>query len=96
MTPAYFPGYAADHPMAHGLISIRRLFAVLFFLTVIVTETSASLLTDSIVGQISQTEYTSYVTRLQNYPTRYYNTAGNASALGYISDEFLGYGLSVA
>jgi hypothetical protein len=96
MTPEYFPCYAADHPMAHRLIGIRRLFAVLFFLAVIVTNASASLLTDSIVGQISQTEYTSYVTRLQNYPTRYYNTAGNASALGYIRDEFLGYGLSVA
>jgi len=49
---------------------------------------------DDIVGKIAQTEYASYVQNLQNFNTRYYNTQGNADALAYIHDAFVGFGLN--
>lgn len=51
---------------------------------------------DQFVSQISQSQYTTYVQTLQDFETRYFNTAGNAAALSYIYNEFAGFGLSVA
>lgn len=56
---------------------------------------SANLISD-IVGDISQSQYTTYVQNLQDFGTRYYNTSGNLSALSYLYSSFSSFGLNVA
>ncbi len=43
-------------------------------------------ITDALVGNISQSDYISYVEDLEDIGTRYYNTAGNNTARNYILD----------
>ena len=54
----------------------------------------ASSIFDEIANQISENDYTGYVQNLENFGTRYYNTAGNVSAANYIHQTFSGFGLS--
>ncbi|MFH1856770.1 MAG: M28 family peptidase [Candidatus Omnitrophota bacterium] len=70
---------------------ILCLFTIIFF-----QQTVNATPFDIMVNQISQSDYISYVMDLENFGTRFYNTAGNTSAANYIYNEFASYGLSVA
>ncbi len=69
---------------------------VFLFLAVLFSQGITASPIDGIVGQISQTDYSTYLQNLQNFGTRYYNTQGNANALTYIHDAFTGFGLNTS
>jgi hypothetical protein len=71
--------------------SLLPLLALVFFSNV----AEASVI-DTIVGQISTTDYQSYVETLEDFGTRYYNKAGNTNAQNYLFQALSALGLDVA
>lgn len=69
---------------------------IILSIIVSVQSSQAHPITDMIVDSISQSDYISYVEDLEDFGTRFYNTAGNIAAGDYIYNEFADFGLSVA
>lgn len=71
------------------------LWVLLSWLVLATGGAGAGPMVQSLIDELSASDYQGYVESLEDFGTRYYNTAGNEAARGWLSDTFESFGLDV-